>query len=218
MGWLNLKIYKQNIEVTTEENEFFLNLINNNLTLNEKMKQLKQSYKDLILEPTAMDFLVKKALTNMGFDCRFARVGDNNERFDLLIKKENQIGIVEIEIPSTEMLETPRNLLDDIAVSINRRGMKLKNIQPIVICWTYPNKRTDYWNVVNDINNVLGIKIKTISVMALLCNLWLKQEDFILNDNYFLHRDNLELIELKEKLENEGVDLSIFNGFFNNIK
>lgn len=88
MEWLSLKIFRQNIDVTTEENEFILNLINNNLVLNEKMKQLKQSYKDLILEPTAMDILVKNALTNMGFDCRFARVGDNNERFDLLIKKK----------------------------------------------------------------------------------------------------------------------------------
>lgn len=213
-----MKVYNQNTETTNNVNRFILELINNDKNLNEKMQLIKNSYQDLILDPNAMDDLIKTVLLNMGFDCRFARVGNNNERFDLLIKKEGQIGIVEIEIPSIEMLETPRNLLDDIAVGVNRRGMKLETIQPIVICWTYPNKRTDYWNVISDIYNVLGIKIKTISVMALLCDFWINKDNFIFDDRYFLHRDKLELKVLKNRLEDKGINLSEFEGFFSNIK
>ncbi|EGY0184278.1 hypothetical protein JHM22_001165, partial [Listeria monocytogenes] len=73
----------------------------------------------------------------------FPRKGDNSERFDAILSNEEIRAVVEIEIPSTAILDAPRNLLDDYAVIKSRKTDLNSDIVPLVICWDLPNKRTD---------------------------------------------------------------------------
>jgi hypothetical protein len=211
-----LKIYKPN-EVQESKNiyDFIDLLIDNELDLEEKMLNLSNAYERLILTPYAVDRLVEKLFSKFSIPIYFSRKGDNNERFDAKLSFENEfVGILEIEVPSTAMLDAPRNLLDDIAVEVSRNKAELERIIPIVICWTFPNNRSDYWNVINDIKNILNIKIKTIPIMALAVYYWTNNKLELIGDSFYVDIDNNTLKDITELLSNEKINSSNFEGFF----
>lgn len=212
-----MKIYKPNeVQELINEYDFIDMLVENELPLEGKMLNLSSSYEKLKLTPFAIEKLLEELLEKLGISIEFPRKGDNNTRYDarLIFKDSNMEGIVEIEVPSTAMLDAPRNLLDDIAVLSNRNNIELENIIPIVVCWTFPNKRTDYWNVINDINEVLDIKIKTVSIMAIAVCYWTNTPLKLGDDVYFVYVDNNTIIELMHILSTENVELSNFEGYF----
>ncbi|MEB8171642.1 hypothetical protein NGH30_07310 [Macrococcus caseolyticus] len=212
-----MKIFKQNILSEEVIDSKISYLIDNPFNLDTKMDNLKESYADLKLSPDGINRLVEFIFNKLNINIRFSRIGDNAERFDAILKLDDKIGLIEIQVPSEYLLDTPRNLLDNLAVSISRRNYKKNDIIPIVICWTYPNKRTDYWKVIDDIYKVLGIKIYTISILSLALMYW-KGKNFSINDQFFLHGDKTELKELKELLIDCKIDLNKYPGFFGNVK
>lgn len=217
MGWLSLKIYKPNDSQEVNETYDFIDfLIDNDLPLEEKMLNLITSYENIRLTPGALEILIEKLLKKFGISIIFSRKGDNNTRYDALLSfAEGELeGIVEIEVPSTAMLDAPRNLLDDIAVRSNRNGLTIDKMVPIVICWTFPNNRTDYWNVINDIYKVLDIKIKTIPIMAIAVSYWTNTPLKLDTDTFYVDIDNNVLTEMIDLLTNEHVNLSNFEGYF----
>ncbi|MEK4650519.1 MULTISPECIES: hypothetical protein [unclassified Niallia] len=216
-----MKIYKpSDVQESTNLYDFIDLLIDNELDLEKKMLNLSSAYEKLILTPFAVNKLIEKLFTKLNFPINFSRKGDNNARYDATISigNEGYEGIIEVEVPSTAMLDAPRNLLDDIAVVTNRSNMKMEQVIPIVICWTFPNNRTDYWNVVNDINKVLSIKIKTISIMALAVCYWTNNQLKLVDDSFYVDVDNNSLREMIELLSNQNIDLSHFDGFFTPYK
>lgn len=187
--------------------------------LTEKMKNLEESYQELFLTSGSIELLIKNIFSKYDIPVFLPRTGNNHERFDALLEFDNsKIGLVEIEVPSTEMLDAPRNLLDDIAVYSCRRGVAVELITPIVICWTLPNKRTDFWNVLKDINNVLNIKIKTVPIMSLATLYWLGKELDFKNDKFYLDADRFILEGIVDLLKDNNIDPSQFSGFFEPIK
>ena len=126
--------------------------------------------------------------------------------------------VVEIEIPSTEILDAPRNLLDDYAVQKCRKLENDKQIVPLVICWDLPNKRTDYWNVITDVNAILGIKIKTISILALALHYWTETPLNLQNDDYYLEYANCSIISADEMLRKVNLSAEDYPGYFTPYK
>ena len=207
---------EQEVDAKQELVESILNFPGN---LTEKMKNLEKSYNDLFLTSRSIEELIKRILSHYNIPVFFPRIGDTNERFDAVFTFDNsKKGLVEIEVPSTEMLDAPRNLLDDIAVYSSRRKLAVELITPIVLCWTLPNKRTDYWNVLKDIDNILNIKIKTAPIMSLAVLYWLEKELDFENDNFYLDADKLILGDIIDLLKDNSVDPSQFSGFFEPIK
>ena len=152
-------------------------------------------------------------------EAHFPRKGDVNERFDVLFVTENDYKIVaEIEIPSTAILDAPRNLLDDIAVMTNRYENDIAVLEPLVICWDLPNNRTDYWNVVEDINNILKIKIKTCTILGLAILAWTNNTFDLKSDKYYLSSGKNTLEETVEILTKNGIDASKYRGLLYPIK
>lgn len=212
-----MKIYKLNdVQETTNTYDFIDLLIDNELHLEGKMLNLSNAYEKLILTPLALQKLIEELFHKLDMPINFSRIGDNNTRYDAKLSIENGRfeGIVEVEVPSTAMLDAPRNLLDDIAVVSNRNNIDLDKIIPIVICWTFPNNRTDYWNVVNDINKVLNIKIRTIPIMALAVFYWTNNKLNLEGESFYVDVDNNSLMEIIELLSNKNINLSNFEGFF----
>ncbi|MFR1820378.1 MAG: hypothetical protein ACLSXK_03640 [Lactococcus petauri] len=193
-------------------------LVDNNLPLYEKLIQLRDSMEIVKLTPNGENELVLLLFQNMANKIYFPRRGDNSERFDGIVEIKNYKVVFEIEIPSSAILDAPRNLLDDYAVLKGRKNEKNTYLIPLVICWDLPNKRTDYWNVISDIDNVLNIKIKTISILALAFCYWTSSDINFTNDSYFLNNRNSTMHETIKLLETKGILEDEFAGYFRPFK
>jgi len=215
-----LQIYKTKQESKPEEKDYIFELIDNEFELSQKMDLLVSSYQRLKLDPNGFRYLIKALCDKLGLEAQFPRKGDVNERYDVLIddpSNDHKI-VCEVEIPSTAVLDAPRNLLDDIAVLVSRREIKCDKLIPLVICWDFPNNRTDYWNVVKDIKDVLGIEIKTCSILGLAVLAWTQNDFDARSDAYYLNPAKNALNSVLEILANNGIDEQKYKGHFYPIK
>jgi len=214
-----LQIYKTRQEALPGESDYINELVDNDLSLEHKIDLLISSYQKLKLDPTGFRNLIEMLGDRLSIKARFPRKGDVNERFDVLFTTEAGYKIVaEIEIPSTAILDAPRNLLDDIAIMTNRHENDIKELESLVICWDLPNNRTDYWNVVQDINNILKIKIKTCTVLALAILVWTGESFDIKSDKYYLSTSKNTLEDTVKILAKNGIDASKYSGLLYPIK
>jgi len=193
-------------------------IINNKLELPEKLKKLRESLSTVKLTPNGENELVSLLFSKSDGEVYFPRKGDNSERFDATVTFSNYKIVSEIEIPSSAILDAPRNLLDDYAVMCTRRGEVDITIVPLVICWDLPNKRTDYWNVITDIEAVLNVKIKTISILALALHYWTDSKIDFLNDDFYLNHSHSTLDKTIELLQKNGLNERDYPGYFKPFK
>ena len=214
----NLKIF-ESIQKNSDENiSPIKQLLNNSLSLNEKLTQLRNSISTIKFSPNGENELIKFLFDGLGGNTYIPRKGDNSERFDAVINFDDYKVVTEVEIPSSAILDAPRNLLDDYAVMHTRRGENVQEIVPLVVCWDLPNKRTDYWNVISDINTILGVKIKTISILALALYYWTDTPINFKDDSFYLDSSNTSLLCAIDLLYNNGISESDYPGYFTPFK
>ena len=215
-----MQIYNTKQESKPEQKDYIFELIENDFELGQKMDLLVSSYQRLKLDPNGFKYLIKGLCDKLGLEAHFPRKGDVNERYDVLIDDpSNGHKIVcEVEIPSIAVLDAPRNLLDDIAVLVSRREVKRDTLIPLVICWDFPNKRTDYWNVVKDVKEVLGIEIKTCSILGMAVLAWTENDFDAMSDSYYLDPTKNALDNVLEILAKHGIDEQKYKGLFYPIK
>jgi ferredoxin len=116
--------------------------------------------------------LARNMLMACGVVASIRRKGDTNIRMDALLQfSSGQIGVVELET-GVGVLDSPRALLEDIAVLHNRIGVPLSNIEPISVILALPNGRSEYFQVVDDIAKVLGIRCRTLTLGTLCILMW----------------------------------------------
>lgn len=101
------------------------------------------------------------------------RLGDTNVRIDGIFQSgKNRLGVAEIEFAEEAVLDAPRDILDDCAVLNARHGIPIQRIDPLIISLRLPNKRSEYWRVIQDVNKMLNIKISSITIGAMMLLLW----------------------------------------------
>lgn len=193
-------------------------IVNNDLDLFNKLEQLRKSITTVKLTPNGESELIELLFSGLGGGVYFPRKGDNSERFDATITFPEYKVVTEIEIPSTAILDAPRNLLDDYAVMHCRKGEAVDKIVPLVVCWDLPNHRTDYWNVITDVYNILGIKIKTISILALALYYWTGTPLDLCSDDFFLNYDNSTMQSTEKLLQKYKMSIKDFPGYFSPFK
>ncbi len=215
---MKVKIFEKLSNAETEKASPINNLVCNELPLFKKMERLRDSISIVKLTPNGENELIKLFFSGLKASVYFPRKGDNSERFDALIKFSDYMSVVEIEIPSSAILDAPRNLLDDYAVLKMRKEEFSNTIVPLVICWDLPNKRTDYWNVISDIKEILGIEIKTISILALAVHYWTNTPINLINDDYFLDYSNSTMMKASELLMKNQISVDDFPGYFSPFK
>lgn len=116
--------------------------------------------------------LIRNVLHELGIKCRIRRRGDTNVRIDAVAAFDDGLmAVVEIELTSAA-LDSPRALLEDIAVLHTRYALPIGVICPISLVLSLPNARSEYYQVIDDIQRVLGIRCRTITVGALFLLLW----------------------------------------------
>jgi hypothetical protein len=124
------------------------------------------------MSDVAQTRLVRNLFNQLGWCCQTRRRGDTNVRMDgILVTPDNRIGVVEIEF-SDSLLESPRALLEDVAVLHNRHSIEQEWIIPISVVARLPNARAEYYEVTDDVAAVVGHTIRTFTVGSLLLFVW----------------------------------------------
>lgn len=161
------------------------------------------------LNQELQNVFVRNILILLGNKATVSRKGNVYMRLDGFYENKNQHGVIEVET-GTDSLDVSRAILDDIAVLNTRFGILKENNKPLAICLNFPNKRTDYWQVVKDIKVITGIEIQTITIEALLILLW---NNILLTDvqGFYIDVDNTSIRGNIEKLI--GREVNIPEGF-----
>jgi Fe-S-cluster-containing hydrogenase component 2 len=124
------------------------------------------------LDDNRTTLLVRNLLNEVGLNVRTRRRGDTNMRIDAVgFSRSEKPFVAEIET-GAGVLESPRALLEDVAVLHSRYGYAVDGIDPVSVILSFPNVRSEYYQVIRDIENVLGLRCRTITVGALVVLLW----------------------------------------------
>ena len=113
------------------------------------------------------EIIVRNTLINMGIPCNTNAAGNNHNRTEFFGQKGETIIIGESNSSDTDTLSVTRRILDDVAVMVSRYGIDIHNILPLSVINGFPNKRTDYYEVVHDIKSVLKFQISTLTFHVL---------------------------------------------------
>lgn len=163
--------------------------------------------------------LSRNLLIGVGIGALMRRLGDVNIRMDLLLGPPgiNQ-GTGEVEF-GDGILDAPRNILDNIAILVNKYRSSKELIIPLVVMYTLPNSRSDYWLVVKDIRRVLGINIQTVTIGMLAIVLWNKLKLSInRGTEFYIDTDDSSLRDKLGVVLKRNVNVSLDLGFLESEK
>lgn len=146
-----------------------------------------------LIDSRAM-LLIRNLLNEIGMNARHRRRGDTNVRIDAVgISRSGRPFVAEIELTSS-VIESPRALLEDIAVLHSRYGYAVSDVDALSIILSFPNLRSEYYQVIRDIDLVLGVRCRTITVGALIALLWnFSSIDGVSGDDFFTGEANIDL-------------------------
>lgn len=156
------------------------------------------------------NLIVRNLFLVLGNQCIIRRRGDVYFRIDAIIEDNTVIGVVEVEFHK-DTLEPPRSILDDIAVLASRYGIEKQRIKPFIVLLEFPNLRTEYWRVIKDIKDVLGIQVHSITLGALCTLVWRFSNAPIGSFNFYA---DINAPTIKQGVESlcAGVELPGING------
>ena len=199
-------------EKAIEEQERFLieceHIKKQGMILHESDAVMKNIHKYVhFLNQDKQNIFVRNLFILLGNHVTIARKGNVYMRLDGFYQNENGYGVLEVETGS-DALDVARAILDDIAVLNSRHGISMKDNDPLAVCLYLPNKRTDYWQVVKDIKEVTGIKIRTLTIGALLLMLWnhVELQDF---GNFYIDVENTSIRKELERIIGRKIQISI---------
>ncbi len=156
--------------------------------------------------------LVRNLMIELGINTLMSRRGDTNIRMDIVFEQIGKTcGTCEVEL-GNGVLDAPRNLLDNVAVLVSRYKISKENILPLVVTFSLPNHRSEYWNVIKDIKQVLNLKINSLTVGMLVLLVW-NRVKVSLDSSEIFYADS-EQYSVREKFESVlGRELNVTMGY-----
>jgi Fe-S-cluster-containing hydrogenase component 2 len=124
-----------------------------------RIRALNQSFENLF---------TRNVLLCLNINAKIKNIGNNDIRIDLIGKQRNNIIVASIDLVGSDTLNIPRYLLDAIAVLHSRHNISKKSIIPLVVVGSYPNKRSDFFEMLGDIKAVTNFETKTFSLHFLI--------------------------------------------------
>ncbi len=175
-----------------------------NLTTSRKHRRANEQaildiYSAIKNNPAVAALLCRNLFISFGANCALRRIGDIYARMDAVFELHGSVGVIEMEFES-DTLSVIRNLLDDLAIMQSRYGISVRDLIPVALCLSLPNTRQGFYQVCDDVDTVLDIQIRTLTIGALLLLLWNGADLVFADDNFRLgFRDtsikrNLELL------------------------
>jgi Fe-S-cluster-containing hydrogenase component 2 len=155
--------------------------------------------------------LVRNLMLEVGIKALMRRRGDTYLRMDIVFEQSGKkSGTCEVELGG-EFLDTPRNLLDNVAVLVSRYKIGKDNIIPLVVTLSLPNRRSEYWQVIKDIKQVLDLQINSLTIGMLVLLVWNRikisldsQEVLYVDSDQYTLKDRFERILGRELNITEG--------------
>ena len=136
------------------------------------------------------NLLARNLLIGAGINASVARKGNNHMRMDILLSLNGGGGVAEVEFGQDAVLDAPRDILDALAILISRYGWDSKNINALIISDVLPNRRSEYWHIIQDINNVLNVKVGTLTILTLMMANWFHISLDVSNcETFYIDRD-----------------------------
>lgn len=153
--------------------------------------------------------LARNLLIAVGIDTAMRRRGDTNVRMDLIMEPVGiDHGTGEVEFGNS-IIDAPRNVLDDVAILVARYRISKDTIIPFVVTFDLPNQRSEYWRVIKDVRKVLGLKINTITIGALLILIWNRAKVvFVDSEEFYIDTQNSDLRPKLEAIIGRKLNLS----------
>lgn len=148
------------------------------------------------------NMLARSLLIGAGIGASVGRKGNNHMRMDIVLSPPGvKRGVAEVEFGQDAVLDAPRDTLDALAVLVSRYGWSLDTTSAIVVSDVLPNRRSEYWHMVQDIANVLGVQIGTVTVLALMLFNWNRRTfDLSASQLFYADRDTesyrIEILEI----------------------
>jgi Fe-S-cluster-containing hydrogenase component 2 len=175
----------------------------------QSLEVVYQSIEKLLKSaPKLPQHLTRNLLVMVGNQTAMRRVGDVNVRMELVFANPRARGTAEVE-PGGGILDAPRNLLDNVAVLVSRYGFDKSEISSLAVTFSLPNKRTDYWNVVKDIKNVVDIEIGIVTIGALLLLLWNRKTILVTAENqFYADADSYSIRKTVEEILGREINLT----------
>jgi len=158
------------------------------------------------------NLITRNLLIQLGLNTLIRRKGDVNLRMDGVFNARNNPkikGVIEIEF-GKDVLDSPRNILDNLAVLSSRHNYQYNDLIPLVVSFNLPNIRTEYWRVIKDISNVLNIKIQSFTIGTLMLLLWNQQYIDFSQHNFYVDCDNPSINSTLSNMLNRKINLSNF--------
>lgn len=158
----------------------------------ENLKTAIKEFSDL------SEIIVRNTLLNLDYICNTNVQGNVHFRIEFFAEKNQKfiIGESEISKNAQDTLSVIRRILDDVAVLVNRHGFPKNDIWPLAVLEVLPNKRTDYYEVMSDVCNVLDIQIYTITyhILFILHLLQIELSDEVIS-SFVVNKHNTSLLE-----------------------
>ena len=119
------------------------------------------------------NMLARNLLNGAGVGASVGRKGNNHMRMDLILSPPGvERGVAEVEFGQDAVLDAPRDTMDALAVLASRYGWGLDSTAAIIVSDVLPNRRSEYWHIIQDIANVFGIHVGTVTIFALMLFNW----------------------------------------------
>ncbi len=189
-------IDEKNLERIKETENLFKAVVRKGELLVESDDYIKEIFDKLqkSLKKSGDQFpnlLARNLLMATSVSASMSRKGNNHMRMDLIVSQNLEIkGVVEVEFGQDAVLDAPRDMLDSLAVLVSRYKWSLPKSRALIISDVLPNKRSEYWHIIQDIQNVFGVKISTITIFALMLLIWnQKSLDLKNQDGFYADRD-----------------------------
>lgn len=154
---------------------------------------INESALRIISNTDAPAIIVRNFLINLGITTNTNTQGNQHNRIEFFAFADEKYLIGECET-SNDVLSVSRRILDDLAVLVSRYAINISDIIPLAVINRLPNKRTDFYEVIEDINKVIGVQINTISYACLFfLNLFNCKISVTHFKSFILNRNNSDL-------------------------
>lgn len=154
------------------------------------------------------NMLSRNLLISLGIQCTLSRRGDVYFRMDALLGFANQLaGVAEIEF-GQGVLGAPRCILDDVATLYLKYNIDPRQTIPLIVMLSFPNIRTEFWRVINDIKGTLGIEINSVSIGALIQLAWNRKNINTITNDFYTDIESYSIRPKVEELLGRGLNVS----------
>ncbi|MFL7866986.1 4Fe-4S binding protein [Vibrio cincinnatiensis] len=170
------------------KNDFFSNIENQYYILRDTIRQNKKS-------SYVLTNLLKSCFMSLGFKVAKPRLGDVNLRMDLLVDSNDTLMLIEVDDLGSP--DSIRDIIDDIAIFSDKYERDLNKLAGVSCLLEFPNKRSEFYELITDVKNVLNLNIYSISLGVILSVLnkgrTLELSNFSINETQTSCRPALEL-------------------------